>query len=68
MVGKILPEILGFELASFSDKKSKFVWERQGALFLDKKSGYSVTVTLNGFKEEYTGCPKIGTRICNKFR
>ena len=38
MVGKIIPEILGFELASFSDKKSRCVWERQGASFLDKKN------------------------------
>ena len=38
VVGKIIPEILGFELASFSDKKSSCVWERQEASFLDKKS------------------------------
>ena len=37
VVGKIIPEILGFELASFSDKKSRCFWERQGASFLDKK-------------------------------
>ena len=27
VIGKILPEILGFELASFLDKKSRCVWE-----------------------------------------
>ena len=52
MVGKILPEILGFELASFSDKKSKFVWERQGASFLDKKSNAIYCVQIWGFFEK----------------
>ena len=29
MIGEIIPEILGFELASFLDKKSSCVWERR---------------------------------------
>ena len=52
VVGKIIPEILGFELASFSEKKSRCVWERQGASFLDKKSNAIYCAQIWGFFEK----------------
>ena len=49
VVGKSIPEILGFELASFSDKKSRCIWERQRASFLDKKSDTNYWIQIRGF-------------------
>ena len=37
VIGEIVPEILGVELASFLDEKSRYVLERLGASFMEKK-------------------------------
>ena len=56
VIGKIIPKILGFELASFSDKKSRCVWERQWASFLDKKSNANYFIQIwRFFKKFYFG-------------
>ena len=45
----ITPEKPGTELASFLEKKSRRVWERLGASFLEKisKNGFFAVLTVN---------------------
>ena len=53
MIGEIIPEILGIELASFLDKKSRCVWKRLGASFLDEKSNVNDCIQFGGFFEKH---------------
>ena len=49
MIGEIIPQILGIELASFLDKKSRYLWKRLGASFLDLKSNVIDCIRFGGF-------------------
>ena len=56
MVGKIIPEILGFELASFLDKKIQMCLGTELVSFLDKKSNANYCIQIWGFfKKSYFG-------------
>ena len=49
MIGEIISEILRIKLASFLNKKFRYVWERLRASFLDRKSNVNNTYSSADF-------------------